>query len=432
MSPVAIPSRIETLVIGGGQAGLAMSYHLSKLGHPHLVVEKSPYVSNAWRTQRWDSFTLVTPNFQVRMPGAEYDGPEPYAFMSRLQIIDYLDAYVQRFSLPVRCGVTVMSVEQEGKGYLVRTSAGVTRARNVVVATGLYQSPKIPEFGFDLPAEVRQLHSMHYRNPSLLPPGAVVVVGTGQSGAQIAEELYQSGRRVYLSIGSAGRVPRRYRGRDINDWFTRMGLFDTKVQELKTPAAKFAAHPQISGKNGGESLNLHQFARDGVRLLGHARGFRDGKLLFQPDLYQILATVDQFETDSLSRVDDYIVRTGISALPERISQLRDGYAQPLTTELDLHAEGVSTVLWATGYAFDFSLVRLPVVDGDGYPLQQRGVTRFEGLYFLGMPWLYSRRSGLLFGVGDDAAFLAARIDSRCRLGRSVRQPHDIGEALASS
>lgn len=432
MNRVAMPSRIETLVIGGGQAGLAMSYHLSKLGRPHLVVEKSRYIGNAWSTQRWDSFTLVTPNFQVMMPGAEYDGPERDAFMSRLQIIDYLDTYVQRFGLPVRCEVEVMSVEPEVGGYLVRTSAGVTRARNVVVATGLYQAPKIPEFGRDLPAEIRQLHSMHYRNPALLPPGAVVVVGTGQSGAQIAEELYQSGRRVFLSIGSAGRVPRRYRGRDINDWFTRMGLFDTKVQELKTPAAKFAAHPQISGKNGGESLNLHQFARDGVRLLGHARGFQDGRLLFGPDLHQILAKVDQFETDSLSMIDDYIARTRISAAaPERIPQLRDGYAQPLITALDLHAEGVTSVLWATGYAFDFSLVRLPVVDGDGYPLQERGVTQFEGLYFLGMPWLYSRRSGLLFGVGDDAAFLAARIDSDAGRPRSLRQPHDIDEALPS-
>jgi putative flavoprotein involved in K+ transport len=407
-----LPRRVETVVIGAGQAGLAMSYHLTRAGRPHLVLEKTAQLANAWRNQRWDSFTLVTPNFQVRMPGAEYTGPEPYAFMSRARVIEYLEAYAAQFHLRVRCGVEVLSVERLSGTYRLVTSAGTLSADNVVVATGLYQAPKIPRFSAAFPAEIRQLHSMQYRNPASLPPGAILVIGTGQSGAQFAEELYQSGRQVFLSIGSAGRVPRRYRGRDINDWLTQMGLFDTKVQELKSRADKFAAHPQISGKNGGESLNLHQFARDGVQLLGRVHGFRGGQLLIAPDLYATLAKVDQFEIDTLRRIDEYIAATDPSAPPETLRQLRDGYEQPQITELNLAAHGIASVLWATGYSFDFSLVRLPVVDADGYPLQTRGVTRFDGLYFLGMPWLYSRRSGLLFGVGDDAAFLAEHMTAR--------------------
>jgi putative flavoprotein involved in K+ transport len=253
---------------------------------------------------------------------------------------------------------------------------------------------------------------MEYKNPSLLPDGAVLVVGTGQSGAQIAEELYQSGRKVYLSIGSAGRVPRRYRGRDINDWFTRMGMFDTKVEELKSPGDKFQPHPQISGKNGGESLNLHQFARDGVVLLGHVRDVRDGRLTITPDLKETLAKVDQFEINALRAVDDYIARTGLNAPAQTVPQLRDGYAQDVITELDLKATGISSIIWATGYSFDFGLVKLPVVDSDGYPIQARGVTDYDGLYFVGMPWLHSRRSGILFGVGDDAAYIAQHIAAR--------------------
>jgi putative flavoprotein involved in K+ transport len=306
----------------------------------------------------------------------------------------------------------VRSIEKIQSKYLVRTSKENLEADNVVIATGLYQSPKIPRFSGGIPSKILQIHSMSYRNPSSLPDGAVLVLGTGQSGAQIAEELYQSGRKVYLSIGSAGRVPRRYRGRDISEWLTRMGWFDAKVNDLNSPQVKFAPHPQISGKNGGESLNLHQFVRDGVVLLGHARDVRNNRLIIAPDVKEVLARVDQFETDTLKKIDDYIVRMDLGAPFEHVPQLSDGYEQKVITELDLDAEGISSVVWATGYRFDFSLVKLPVVDGDGYPIQQRGVTDYDGLYFLGMPWLHSRRSGILFGVGDDAAYVANHIAAR--------------------
>ena len=403
---------IDTVIVGGGQAGLAISYYLSQEGREHIVLERAPAVANAWRNQRWDSFTLVTPNFQVRMPGAEYQGPDPYGFMTRAQIVAYFDSYVRRFQLPVRCNVEVTSVERDDQGYRIRTSAGEYRAQNVVVAIGHYQSPRLPPFSESLPADILQLHPMEYRNPSLLPPGAVMVVGTGQSGAQIAEELYQTGRRVYLSVGSAGRVPRRYRGRDINEWLTRTGAFDTKLEELPSPAARFAAHPQISGKNGGESLNLHQFARDGVQLLGHARDVRGSKLILAPDLYETLTKVDQLEVHTLKLIDEYIDRMNLNAPVETIAQLQDGYQQPLITHLDMKASGVTSVLWATGYTFDFHIVKLPVFDAFGYPIHSRGATRYQGLYFLGLPWLHSRGSGILYGVGEDASFVAANIAAR--------------------
>jgi len=404
--------QVETVIVGGGQAGLALSYYLKQEGREHVVLERAPAVANAWRNQRWDSFTLVTPNFQVRMPGAEYQGNDPYGFMPLAEIVKYFDDYAHRFDLPVQCSVEVHSVEKTREGYLVCTTEGTYEAENVVIATGLYQAPNIPKLSEHLPEAILQIHSMEYRNPSSLPAGALLVVGTGQSGAQIAEELYQSGRRIYLSVGGAGRVPRHYRGRDINDWFTRLGLFDTRVNELKSPRDKFAYHPQISGKNGGHSLNLHQFARDGVVLLGHVRDVREGKLILAPDLHETLEKVDQFEIGALQKINDYIDRAALESPMESIPELYDGYSQELITALDLSACGISTVIWATGYLFDYSLVKLPVVDEDGYPVQKRGVTRFDGLYFLGMPWLHNRRSGILFGVGDDAAYLAKHIVAR--------------------
>lgn len=404
--------RINTVIVGGGQAGLAISYYLKQEGREHVVLERATAVANAWRNERWDTFTLVTPNFQVRMPGAEYNGDDPYGFMSKEEVVKYFDDYVERFDLPVHCGVEVFGVEKQGKRYVVRTSEGDYETDNVVIATGLYQSPRIPLFSAHISSNILQIHSSQYRNPSSLPSGAVLVVGTGQSGAQIAQELYQSGRKVYISIGSAGRVPRRYRGKDINDWFTWMGMFDTKVEELKSPQLKFHAHPQISGKNGGQSLNLHQFARDGVVLLGHVRGARARRVFVAPDLKETLAQVDQFEIDALKMVDQFIVRRGLTAPAQTVPQLRDGYEQEVITELNLEEAGISTIIWAIGYSFDFSMVKLPVVDADGYPLQKRGVTEYGGLYFLGMPWLHSRKSGILFGVGDDAAYLAAHIAVR--------------------
>jgi putative flavoprotein involved in K+ transport len=237
----------------------------------------------------------------------------------------------------------------------------------------------------------------------------VLVVGSGQSGAQIAEELYQAGRTVYLSVGTAGRAPRRYRGQDAFHWLRRLGYFETTVEKLPKPQARFAANPHVSGKGGGHTLNLHQFARDGVRLLGRLADARDGRLYFAPDLHDNLAKADKFEAELVKGIDKLIAETGLDAPPETLPALRDGFDVPVVTELDARAAGVGSVIWASGFSWDFGLVQAPLFDEFGYPIQKRGVTALPGLYFVGLPWLHKAKSGLLIGVGEDAAYIAAHI-----------------------
>ena len=400
---------IETVIIGGGQAGLATSYYLTQHAREHLVLEQADRAASAWRDGRWDSFTLVTPNWTMRMPGAEYDGPEPGGFLPRDEIVAYFERYVERFRLPVRyrCSVTAVEPLERG-GYRVRTARGEIQARNVVVATGFEQAPKVPPFAAEISPEITQLHSSLYRNPGQLPEGAVLVVGSGQSGAQIAEELYQSGRQVFLATGSAGRAPRRYRGKDGFEWLLTIGFFDMPPEKMPFPKGHFAP-PHLSGAHGGHSLNLHQFARDGVTLLGHARGAEGDVISFAPDLHENLGKVDGFEIQYTKMVDGYIQAKGINAPLEELPVLRDGYAQPGILELNLRAAGVRSILWATGYSHDYSLVKLQVQDADGFPVQQRGVSAHTGLYFVGMPWMPTLKSGILAGVGDFARDVAGQI-----------------------
>jgi putative flavoprotein involved in K+ transport len=297
----------------------------------------------------------------------------------------------------------------------VETTGAAYLATNVVIATGSFQQPKIPPFAAGLPPAIKQLHTSQYRNPGVLPPGAVLVVGSGQSGCQIAEELYQSGRKVFLCVGSAGRAPRRYRGRDIMEWLKDSGFLDQTPASLPSPAARFAANPHVSGRDGGHDLNLHRFAREGVVLLGRLVGPAEGEpgvLVVAPGLHSTLERVDQFEANLLKFVDTYIAASGIDAPAEAITRLTDGFAQPERERLDLAAEGITSIIWAGGYRFDFSWIDLPVLDEAGYPVQTRGVTAYPGLYFLGMNWLHTRKSALLIGVGEDAAHLAEHIAGR--------------------
>lgn len=402
--------RIETIIIGGGQAGLATSYWLKQHGREHLVLERASQPGHAWR-QRWDSFTLVTPNWMFRLPGAEYNGDSPGGFMPRDAIVATFEDYAASNALPVLYGVDVTAVEPlAGRlRYLVRTQEKECEAQNVVAATGLFQRAKIPAFATGLPSEVLQLPSEQYRNPAGLPPGAVLVVGSGQSGCQIAEELRKSGRRVFLSVGTCGRAPRRYRGKDIFDWLEMIHFVDRTTEMLPSSKARFAPNPHVSGAGGGHDLNLHQFARDGITLLGHLRGATDERMGLALDLHESLAKSDQFEAHLLGMIDAAIARSGIDAPEEVRPVLRYGYDQQQIAELDIEAAGIGSVIWAAGYSFDFGLVKLPVTDGDGFPLQQRGVTGYPGLYFVGLPYLHTQKSGLLVGVGDDAAFIAEHI-----------------------
>lgn len=405
---------INTLIIGGGQAGLAVSYHLQKHGIEHIVLEKADKVGHAWRNERWDSFTLLTPNWTVQMPGAEYRGDDPDGFMPRDDVVAYFEQYAKQFKLPIQFDTRALEVAplSNGNGYLVKTQNDDFQAENVVVATGMFQTPRIPKFSENISPKILQLHSTQYRNPQSLPPGAVLIVGSAQSGCQIAEDLYQSGRRVYLAVGSAGRAPRRYRGRDVFRWLWDMGYFEMTVDKLESPKEKFAANPQLSGNNGGHSINLHQFVRDGVQLLGRATGAHGDRITFAGNLKENLKKVDELEAEIVKMVENFIAENGIDAPAESLPNLQDGYAVEEIPELDLASAGIGTVIWAGGYTFDYSLVKLPVTDEDGYPLQKRGVTDFPGLYFIGMVLLHKQKSSLLLGVGEDAEYIAQHIAAR--------------------
>ena len=403
--------QVDTIIVGGGQGGLSTSYYLKQQGRDHVILEQADQVAQAWRN-RWDSFTLITPNWTIQLPGAEYQGDDPDGFTARDEIIAYFEKYVERFELPIKYGYRVTSVEPIETGFLVRTNKAEFEAANVVIATGMFQQPKIPPFSTKLSPEIQQMHSSEYRNPDALPAGGVLVVGSAQSGCQIAEELYQSGRKVYLSVSSAGRVPRRYRGKDITRWLEKIGFTDRTVEELPSPKAKFGASAQGTGKDGGHTISLHQFARDGVVLLGHVQSAQGDRIILVPDLKENLAKADKFEADIVKTIDDYIERNELDFPPEVLPELRDGYESEEISHLDLKSDDIKSIIWATGYKFDFSLVKLPAFDDDGYPVQKRGVTKYPGLYFVGLPFLHTVKSGLLSGVGEDAAHVAKHIASR--------------------
>jgi len=406
--------KIETVIIGGGQAGLSASYYLQQQARENVVLEQAAQPANAWRNDRWDSFTLLTPNWSFRLPGAEYAGDNPDGFMPKDEIVTRFEQYVQTARLPVRFGVQVNSVERDAYngGYRVKTDENEIHARNVIIATGLFQHAKIPAFSKALSPKILQIPAGQYGNPQSLPPGAVLVVGSAQSGAQIAEELYQAGRRVYLCLGSAGRVPRRYRGKDVYEWMHLVGLLDRTVDQLPSPKAKYAANPHVSGRDGGRTLNLHKFARDGVTLLGHLAGGYGDQIGLQMDLKECLAKADKFEADLVKQIDGYIEKTATPTPPEELPMLQDGFGAEEITNLSLESAGITTIIWAIGYTFDFSLVKLPVFDSDGFPLQNRGVTSYRGLYFTGLPWLHKYQSGHLLGMAEDAAYIASVITAK--------------------
>jgi putative flavoprotein involved in K+ transport len=407
---------VETIVIGAGQAGLSTSYWLQQAGREHLILEKAPMPASAWKTGRWDSFTLVTPNWVLNLPGAAYDGPDREGFMPLAGVIDYFDRYVERLQPPVQYNTSVEAVRPlDGGGYQIDTGGGPFKAENVVIATGFEQLPRIPAPASDLSPEIVQLHSSQYRNPESLPPGAVLVVGTAQSGAQIAEELYTSGREVWLSVSSAGRAPRRYRGKDVFEWLWQMGFFDLPREKFPFggDGAEFAP-PHLTGKDGGHNLSLHQFARDGVHLLGHVTGTTGTTLHLAPDLYESLAKGDGFEKQGQQMIDGFIQAMGIDAPPETMPELRDGYAQPLRESLDLRQAGIGSIVWATGYTRDYRMIALPVTDEHGLLVGDRGVSRYPGLSFVGMIWMPSLKPIMLGGVGESARHVVEAIVERRR------------------
>ena len=402
--------RIETVIIGGGQAGLSLSYHLTQAGREHVILEKSAQVADAWRNRRWDSFTLITPNWAFRLPGSEYADSEPHGFMLKNEIVHRFEQFELKNHFPVCYSTKVTQVEPlEGQyRYRIFTNNKIYESKNVVQATGMYQKLKIPAFATQIPPDILQIPSDAYRNPQSLPPGAVLVVGSAQSGCQIAEELNEAGRKVYLSTSSAGRLPRRYRGLDCYDWLYRTGFMDRTVATMTSPAISVFGSLHCTGKAGGHDINLHKFCRDGIILLGHIRGYEDGRLMIAQDLKENLAAADGSAANVMKMIDAYIDKNGIDAPTEDVKIFDDGFRAPLVTTLDLAAEGVSTIIWATGYSFE-SLVKLPLIDEYGYPIADRGVTSYPGLYFLGMPWMNKMKSGFILAIGKSAQYLAEDI-----------------------
>lgn len=412
---------IPVAIIGAGQAGLACSHELTRLRVPHVVLEKGTAVGHAWRAQRWDSFSLVTPNWMTRLPGKRYDGAEPDGFMPRTEFIRWLEDYATSFRAPVRTSVEVTRLSPQQDGFALATPSGVLEAENVVVATATYQSERVPAVASSLPSTIHQVHAGRYRNPESLPEGAVLVVGSAQSGCQIAEEIQLSGRQVYLATGTAGRLPRRYRGGDANLWQDRMGLLDRTPDMLASPSDRFRGDPHLTGTRGGRTLNLHTFARMGMRLLGKFLGAEGATLRFANDLGTNLAFADDYAAKFQASVDQYILRQGLEAPAPDDGNSDFGGPQragapPSPESVDLGKTPIRSVVWATGFRFDFSWIDAPCLDAQGYPATDRGVSPCPGLYFLGLNWLYKRKSGILYGVGDDAEHLAPIIARRVHGG----------------
>ncbi|NDW46322.1 NAD(P)/FAD-dependent oxidoreductase [Ruegeria sp. PrR005] len=402
-------SVFDTIVVGGGQAGLSVSWHLKNAGVEHLVLDRGA-IGDTWRN-RWESFCLVTPNHLCRLPGFPYDGDDPSGFMGRDEIVDYVERYAASFDPPYRSNVEVRKIstaEEIGRFELV-TSEGTLYAKNIVLTVGTHQHPNIPSWHEDLPDDVLRLHSRDYRNSDQLPDGAILVIGSGQSGCQIAEDLHRAGRKVHLAVGNAGRIPRRYRGRDILDWDLVTGYMSMPVhQHPKGTDIRFKAHPHLSGRDGGHTIDLRQMALDGVQLHGKVLGVENGSLVLSDDLDETLDKVDDFCRIEMDGIDKFIEENGLDAPTEDIVPVE---WEPTTSDglLNLVEAGVSTVLYATGFHYDFGWVNLPVFDGRGYPRYKRGITEVPGLYFCGLHWMETQGSGLFFGVGKDAEYVVRHL-----------------------
>jgi len=401
---------VETLVIGGGQAGLTMSHRLKQRGLPHLVLERGR-IAERWHSERWDGLRFQFPNWSVRLPDFPFASADPDGFATSQQILDFITSYADFVAPPVRCGIDVtrLTRSDDASGLVAQTSSGVIEARNVVVATGPYQRPIIPQL-FDEAAGVFQIHASRYRSPDQLPPGAVLVIGAGASGAQIAEELHRASRKVFLSVGRHNRLPRRYRGRDLIWWLAEMRIDQTPVEQ-RGPRRLL---PVISGAHGGRTVDFRRFAAEGIVLLGRLTSAGASIVDIAPDLAENLGNGDLHYATFLDMVDAYVREHALDCPEDPDARTRrpdpPSVVNPLR-RLDLQAEGIRSVIWATGYGVDFGWIEIPVF-AQGEPVHVRGVTEVPGLYFLGLQWLSRMSSSFLSGVGDDAGQLADHIAAR--------------------
>ena len=400
--------KTDTLVVGAGQAGVAMSEHLSKLGVPHLVLERSR-IAERWRSGRWDSLVANGPAWHDRFPGLEFDDVDPDGFVPKERVADYFEAYAKKFNAPIRTGVEVKSVVRNvGRpGFTVETSEGVIEASRVVAATGPFQRPVIPPIAPQDP-RLLQIHSADYRNPQQLPAGAVLVVGAGSSGVQIADELQRSGKQVYLSVGAHDRPPRAYRNRDFCWWLGVLGEWDQAAMKPGREHVTIA----VSGAHGGRTIDFRGLAHRGMTLVGVTESFNNGVVTFKQDLRDNLKRGDENYLALLDAADAYVERNGLD-LPQE-PEARETYPDPECVknpllDLDLAEAGITSIIWATGFAVDYSWLQVAAFDDKGKPQHQRGVSSEPGVYFLGLPWQSRRGSSFIWGVWHDAKHVAGHI-----------------------
>jgi len=403
-----LAEKIDTLVVGGGQAGIAMSEHLSNYNVPHLVLERHR-IAERWRSERWDSLVANGPAWHDRLPGMEFADFDPDGFPSKERVADYLVAYADMINAPIRCGVEVREVRRNvhRPGFCIETSDGVIEANNVVAATGSFQIPVIPDL-VPADAEITQIHSSSYRNPEQLPEGAVLVVGAGSSGAQIADELLLSGKSVYLSVGPHDLPPRNYRGRDFVWWLGVLGKWDAVTMEPGMEHVTIA----VSGARGGHTVDFRRLARQGITLVGRTESFKNNVMYFATDLADNIARGNAYTLSLLDEADAYVVRNGLD-FPEEPEVRKVEPDPPCVTdpvlELDLTEVGITSILWATGFDVDYSWLKVDAFDEEGKPKHERGISAEDGIYFLGLPWQSRRGSSFIWGVWHDAKFLADQI-----------------------
>jgi putative flavoprotein involved in K+ transport len=414
---MSLPSRTDTVIVGAGHNGLAMSRLLTLGGMDHVVIERRETLGGGWQ-DRWDDFQLVSPNWALALPGQPYEGSDPDGFMPRDEVVATMRRYAETVAAPVVAGTEVTRVAGSSFGgagdrFVVETAAGPVNARNVVVTIGAYHRPHIPPIGAALPSRVVQVHSHLYRRESDLPPGGIVVVGSGQTGVQLAEELQDAGREVYLSAGTAPRIPRRYRGRDIFHWLVDLairgpavGVTLPSVDKLPSPRARFAGNAALSGHKGGHSTDLRAMGASGITLLGRIDAV-DGELVrFTPGLPQTLDRVAGFFGQNVEPLfDDYVAAAGESFPPD--DNVWSDFEPPELAELDLGRAGISSVLWASGFRPDYRWIGFAILDDMGLPRTQRGVSEVPGLYFVGGLWQTNQASATLFGPRIDAPHVAA-------------------------
>lgn len=416
---------VTVAVVGGGQAGLAVSWYLTRSGVDHVVLEAQTPMHH-WSDTRWDAFTLVTPNWHCRLPGHPYDGDDPDGFMTRDEVVAWLDRWLEDFHPPLRTHTRATRLQHapDGGWALTVSSDGgeqeTLTCDEVVIATGGYQVPIIPAYAARIPAGIEQFHSAQYRNPEQLPEGAVLVVGTGQSGAQIAEDLYLAGRTVHLAVGGAPRVARSYRGRDVMTWLADMGLYDTPVAQYPggAPAREKTNH-YVTGRDGGRDIDLRAFAREGMQLHGQLVDCDGAALRFAPTLAAALDAADAVYNSICADIDRHIEREGLDAPPaSRYEPVWHPETEP--TEVDLGSAGITSVVWAIGYRPDWSWVEASAFDGAGRPMQTRGISEVPGLSFIGLPWMHTWGSGRFLGIDTDARHVADVVTRRVGTAGGLR------------